>query len=262
MKTALTIICTAFALCCLSSEVAALPKQNKKPKTQAEVWVLQQTHADVGTEDIYIAPDAVKIFNRRSGYELLCKAPKWEVHGFRRSEKLEWIAPLALFDGLLIGNPNADPHVNKAVLLPKTTGKKLGLNYTHFTPRANFLSSVDGTADITTAPEALEFICRLYRCPNTHTVPLQITSYHGKRKLPKFRMERIGLDIGSDLRNGQITELTTQTWKKIPYTADIFALPVSYKRTMSLPQVTYSTAMKDQFDEMFRDGTGFRSDMH
>ena len=262
MKTALTIICTAFALCCLSSEVAALPKQNKKPKTQAEVWVLQQTHADVGTEDIYIAPDAVKIFNRRSGYELLCKAPKWEVHGFRRSEKLEWIAPLALFDGLLIGNPNADPHVNKAVLVPKATGKMLRLNYTHFTPRTNFLSSVDGTADITTAPEALEFICRLYRCPNTHTVPLQITSYHGKRKLPKFRMERIGLDIGSDLRNGQITELTTQTWKKIPYTADIFALPVSYKRTMSLPQVTYSTAMKDQFDEMFRDGTGFRSDMH
>ncbi|MBX9723150.1 MAG: hypothetical protein K2X81_17235 [Candidatus Obscuribacterales bacterium] len=262
MKTVLTFICSAFALCCLSPEVAALPKQTKKTNTPADIWVLQQTHADVGTEDVYIAPDAIKIFNRRSGYELLCKAPKWEVHGFRRSEKLEWIAPLSLFDGLLIGNPNADPRVNKSVLLPKTKGKKLGLNYTHFTPRTNFLSSVDGTADIVTAPEAQEFICRLYRCPNTHTVPLQITNFRQNRKLPKFKMARIGLDIGNDLRNGQITELSTQSWKKIPYTADIFALPLSYKLTMSLPQVTFSNAMKNQFDEMFREGTVFRSDMH
>ena len=262
MKTTLTFICTALVLCCLSPEVAALPKQTKRPTTASEIWKLQQTHVDVGTEDIYIAPDAVKIFNRRSGYELLCKAPKWEVHGFRRSDKLEWIAPLSLFDGLLIGNPNADPHVNKSVLLPKAKGTKLGLSYTHFTPRTNFLSSVDGTTDIAAAPEAIEFICRLYRCPNTHTVPLQITNFNARRNLPKFKMERIGLDIGTDFRDGQIIALSTQSCKKIPYSADVFALPVSFKRTMTLPQVTFSTAMKDQFDEMFRDGNGFRGKLH
>ncbi|MBA4074693.1 MAG: hypothetical protein C0508_06585 [Cyanobacteria bacterium PR.023] len=152
--------------------------------------------------------------------------------------------------------------MNRSVLLPKATGKKLGLNYTHFTPRNNFLSSVDGTTDISTAPEAQEFFCRLYRCSNTHTVPLQITNYHQKRKLPKFKMEGIRIDIGTDLRNGQITELSTQTWKKVPHRADTFALPVGYKRTGTLPQVTFSNAMKNQFDDIFREGSGFRSNVH
>lgn len=262
MKTALTLICTAFALCCLSSEVAARPSQAKKPTKSADIWVLQQMHTDGGPEDVYISPDAIKVINPRHGYELLCKAPKWEVHGFRRSTKLEWIAPLSLFDGLLVHNPNIEPHMNKSVLRPQSTGSKLGLSFTHFVPRIGSSSYIDGTEEIATAPEALEFICRYYRCPNTHTVPLKVSTFHGARALPKFRMATIGTGMGNDLRSGLIEELTTKSWKRIPYDASVFALPVNFKRTMSLPQVTFSADMKNQFDEIFRDGTGFRGELH
>jgi len=262
MKTALTIIYTTFALCCFSSEVAALPRQVKKPTKAADIWVLQQTHSDVGQQEIFIAPEAIKVINRRSHYVLVCKAPSWEVHCFRRSEKLEWAGPLSAFDGLLLINPNAYPKINRAVLFPRSKGKKLDLNYTRFARRTGVSSFIDGTADIDASPRALEFICRMYRCANTQTVPLQITSYHGQRALPKFEMGTIGLDVGNDLRSGRLDEVTTQSWKRAPYKAEFFALPVGFKRVTSLPQVTYSTDMKNQFDEMFRNGTGFRSDMH
>lgn len=262
MKFVLTLACTVFAFCCLGPEAASLPHQTNKPTTKREIWVLQQNHSDAGPEEIYIAPDAIKVINKRSGYELLCKAPKWDVHGFRRSTKLEWIATLSLFDGLLIHNPNAAPRMNQSVYLARSKGKILGLNYTHFVPKTLSLSSVDGAADIATAPEAIEFLCRLYRCPNTHTVPLRIRNHHGKRTLPKFQMASINTGMGNDLRSGLIEDLSTNSWKKIPYKADIFAHPVSFKRTMSLPQVTFSADMKDQFDEMFRDGTGFRGELH
>ncbi len=256
------MICTALVFYCLIPEAAALPKQSKKTSSAAVMWVLQQTHPSVGKEEIYIAPDGAKIVNCRSGYELLCKAPKWEVHGFRRSEKLEWIAPLSLFDGILIQNPNAEPHMNKSIYVAKSHGNLLGLSYTHFTPRTQSRSAVDGTTDIATAPEVLEFLCRCYRCPNTHSVPLTIRSEHGTRKLPKFKMGQINTGMGNDLRSGLVEELTTQSCKKIPYSADILALPVHFKRTMSLPQVTFSPDMKSQFDEVFSEGTGFRGELH
>lgn len=262
MKTALTIICTAFLLCCLSSEVAALPKQNKKTTRSADIWVLQQTHSDVGQQEVFIAPDAIKVSNHRNGYDLVCKAPSWEVHCFRRPEKLEWAGPLSAFDGLLLVNPNAYPRMKRIVLFPRAKGKKLGLNYTRFARRTSVSSFIDGTTDIAASPSALEFLCRLYRCANTQTVPLQITSYHGNRALPKIEMGTIGLDVGNDLRSGQLDEMTTQSWKRAPYKANIFALPVGFKRVTSLPQVSYSSDMKNQFDEMFRNGTGFRSESH
>ena len=75
-------------------------------------------------------------------------------------------------------------------------------------------------------------------------------------------MASINTGMGNDLRCGLIEELSTKSWKKIPYKADVFALPVKFKRTMSLPQVTFSADMKEQFDEIFRDGTGFRGELH
>jgi len=75
-------------------------------------------------------------------------------------------------------------------------------------------------------------------------------------------MATIGTGMGNDLRSGLIEELTTKSWKRIPYDASVFALPVNFKRTMSLPQVTFSADMKNQFDEIFRDGTGFRGELH
>jgi hypothetical protein len=262
MKHLLTLACTAFALFCLSPETVGLPQQAKNPAAATEIWILQQNHSDAGPEEVFIAPDAIKVINKRSGYELLCKAPKWDVHGFRRSTKLEWIAPLSLFDGLLIHNPNAAPRMNQSVYLAKSKGKILGLNYTHFVPKTRSLSAVDGAADIATAPEAIEFLCRLYRCPNTHTVPLLIRNHHGNRTLPKFKMASINTGMGNDLRSGVIEDLSTKSWKKIPYDASVFTLPVRFKRTMSLPQVTFSADMKNQFDEIFRDGTGFRGELH
>lgn len=262
MKHLLTLVCTAFALCCLSPEVAALPKQNKKSTTPAEIWVLHQTHSDVGPQEIFIAPDAIKVINPRSGFDLVCKAPNWEVHCFRRSEKLEWVGPLSAFDGLLLVNPSAYPRMKKTVLFPRAKGKKLGLNYTRFARRTSVSSFIDGTPDIAVSPSVLEFICRLYRCANTQTVPLQITSYHGNKALPKIEMGTIGLDVGNDLRSGRLDEMTTQSCKRAPYKADIFALPLGFKRVTSLPQVSYSTDMKNQFDEMFRNGTVFRRVLH
>lgn len=152
MKHVLTLACTAFALFCLSPETAGLPHQTKKTKTVAEISVLHQTHKDAGPQEIFIAPDAMKVINRRSGYELVCKAPSWEVHCLRRSEKLEWVGPLSAFDGLLLVNPNAYARMNRAVLYPRAKGKKLGLNYTRFARRASVSSFIDGTADITAAP--------------------------------------------------------------------------------------------------------------
>lgn len=262
MKHLLTLACTTFALFCLCPQTVGQPHQTKKKTADADIWVLQQTHSDVGQQEIFIAPDAIKVSNRRSGYDLVCKAPGWEVHCFRRSEKKEWAGPLSEFDGLLLVNPNADPRMNRAVLFPRAKGKKLGLNCTRFARRTGVSSFIDGTADIKASPSALEFICRMYRCANTHTVPLQITSYHGQRVLPKFEMGAIGLDVGNDLRSGRLDEVTTQSWKRTPYKADIFALPMGFKRVTSLPQVSYSADMKNQFDELFRNGTGFRSDSH
>jgi hypothetical protein len=51
-------------------------------------WVLHQKQRDSGNQTVYITDDAIKIVNEESGYQVVARAPTWDVIIYRPDNKL------------------------------------------------------------------------------------------------------------------------------------------------------------------------------
>ena len=267
MNYTIRYLCCAFLLVLHGADAGAADRTPRHTPGQTHgnplVWLLKQDHVDIGPEEIYLAHDAIKVINLRNGFEIICKAPDWKVHCFSHSQKLEWIAPMNEFDGKCIVNLaasfNATPEQIKTAYVVRKKGKMLGLNYTRFVPGKPSLSYIDGTTDIVLAPQAIQFMNRLYRIPDTGTVPLQVASDRGVTKsLLEPRVTGMSMDLGRDLRGGLLKEMTTKDWTKVSYKTVDFSIPERYKKTKVLSQVIFSHDMKNEFKQLFIEGPGFR----
>ncbi|MBS2011183.1 MAG: hypothetical protein JST01_29310 [Cyanobacteria bacterium SZAS TMP-1] len=252
MKTALTV-----------SMLIALLSWSACPADAAgnEVWLLHQQHIDRGAIDTYVARDAVKIVSLRNGYAAICKAPDWDVHFFRASEKQEWIIPVDQFNGVMLVNPmTTRDKKNTDVMKPVKKGESMGLRYTRFAPNAASRSSLDCADDIVTSPRVTEFLSRLYLCPDPGKVLICNRADRGNRpRLPDKKGGALELDFGNDLRSGVVEYVTTRSWEKIPYRASDFTLPVNFQRTKNLTQITFTREQKDELNEAFSNEVIFLS---
>lgn len=259
-------------------------EQKSKPKTQ-EI-VLEQDQRDVGRYTVYITHDAIKMVNNKVGAVLIAKAPLWEVHFFRPSEKVIWSGSMDRLSPATLVNPmktSITTHVLPTVVatshLERPKDKKVQLiykegvgslqglhyvEYTAFNVNSKFLFRAADQFPI--APKGAEVLCRMYRSPLVDQIPLYVRSNRivqknayandeSIRKKSPFNVVEI-YNKPYDIRTGPQEYVVTKSWKEVPFNSKDFSVPTDYKHVAEFVNVTYSRDMKSRFATVI-DDVGF-----
>lgn len=225
------------------------------------VWKLEQHSDHLGDCLVYIYHDGAKVVCKALKCELICKAPNWKVHCFRRDEKIEWSNEIQKFNGETMTNPFArcrPPRLEKLTALG--TGSKNGLKYTRYRTAISATDVICTTKDISSAPQVAEFLSRLFRTPKAEGIPIYRCLDHGlDRKVEEAKIGTIKIGVNADQRSGLVTKLETKTWKNILFNIADFTVPSGFKQSKEIFQVSYSSEKKGDFSEIF-DEIGFKTD--
>jgi hypothetical protein len=225
------------------------------------VWQLEQHSDHLGDCLVYICRDGAKVVCKTLKCELVCKAPDWKVHCFRRDEKIAWCNEIQKFNGESMTNPFArcrPPRLEKLTALG--TGSKNGLKYTRYRTAISATDVICTTKEITTAPQVAEFLSRLFRTPKAEGIPIYRCIDHGlDRKVEEAKVGTIKIGVNADQRSGLVTKLETKSWKNIPFKAADFKVPSGFKQSKEIYEVSYSSEKKGDFSEIF-DEIGFKTD--
>lgn len=226
--------------------------------TPSNEWVLKQKAQDTGEHTVYITPDAVKIVCNSGGYNILAKAPAWQVYCYRPDSKEYWTGDLEQFNGIIMINPFAVPSIKTEVLSDQTKVTYKGHQCTRYTKPKLGRPVVMVADDIEVSAKACELLCRYYYVTKMTKVPV----YRLVKAIPhKAGMSHQWLDanVARDLRSGDRVALDTDSWKKIVFNAADFEYPKDYKRIKDINQVGYSSARRDALGDMIGE-IGFTSD--
>lgn len=242
------LVSLCFSIACQSAQAEAI-----------EQWVLEQNYEGKGDVRVVVAANAVAIYNKKSNYKAVAKAPDWKVHIFRADQKTEWTGALKHFNGKMLSDPLANDSTMFIPLKSGTSGQIKGLNYIRYSGGSNNGESY-GASDIVTAPQATEFLCRYYDCPVFNKVPL--TYAFDKSSTKPLQPKTVWLDVNvlRGSRGGRITKMSTISGKKTAYQPSEFALPKNYKQIGKLSEVTFSPDQQEAFNDAVY-GLGFTTDM-
>lgn len=224
------------------------------------VWQLEQSSDHLGDCLVSIYRDGAKVVCKKLKCELVCKAPDWKVHCFRRDEKIEWSNDIQKFNGETMSNPFArcrPPRLETLTALG--TGAKNGLKYTRYRTATSATDVLCTTKAIATAPQVGEFLSRLFRTPKAEGIPIYRCVDHSpdeKKEESKIGIIKVGAN--TDLRSGLVTKLETKSWKNIPFKVSDFTAPTGFKQCKEIFQVSYSSEKKGEFSEIF-DEIGFKT---
>ncbi|MBA3855901.1 MAG: hypothetical protein C0507_03230 [Cyanobacteria bacterium PR.3.49] len=224
LKYGCAVTFAAFAACSTLAHVYAAPAYAASTKE----WQFEQKHHHSGYHKFYIAPKAVKIVNTNLGYQLVSKAPDWNVSIFRNDDKVictltrnQYYKQQAVHpDNLRI---NKFPVVGKEELLGTKTTVYRGPHHD------------DWVATFKDVPvEVYDLITAYYKTPPVDGVVLK--SYKPPVKGPKkTKLASMWLD---EHESG--TRLTASKLKELPYNAADFAIPKDFRKVMDVKAVTTS----------------------
>ncbi|MDP3508806.1 MAG: hypothetical protein Q8T09_12515 [Candidatus Melainabacteria bacterium] len=224
-------------------------------------WQLEQNSDHLGDCLVFIYHGGAKVVCRKLKCELVCKAPDWRVHCFRRDEKIEWSNEIQKFNGETMTNPFAHcrpPRLEKLTALG--TGSKNGLKYTRYRTATSETDVLCTSKAIVAAPQVSEFLSRLFRTPKADGIPIYRCLDHGlDRKVEEAKIGTIKIGVNADQRSGLVTKLETKSWKNLPFNAADFKVPSGFKQSKEIFQVSYSSEKKGDFSEIF-DEIGFKTD--
>lgn len=80
-----------FVACatCISTPAVASPANKAPTSTASSIagWILYQKHSLIGSFNIYITKNAVKVDGRNPGWSIIAKAPKWNAIIYSKTDK-------------------------------------------------------------------------------------------------------------------------------------------------------------------------------
>ena len=259
----------------------------KLDSTKQEL-VLNQVQRDSGSYVTTVTRDAVKMVNINNGIVLIAKAPRWEIHFFRPSDKIIWIGPMEKLSPATMVNPFKDhtmvevrpatlaaSHLDhssstkKQVIYKDGEGSLQGLHYIKYSNFGVSSKTVFFAADqFPIDPKCAEVLSRMCRNPLVNQVPLYVLGNkprkkaqagidESKRKSPNFPMSDL-YNMRYDVRTGPQEYLVTKSWKVVPFNSNDFVDPLNYKRVPNFTDVYYSRNIKSQLTTVI-DDMGFVS---
>ncbi|MBS1991349.1 MAG: hypothetical protein JSS83_12580 [Cyanobacteria bacterium SZAS LIN-3] len=250
-----TLLVTLTWLALIDARTACAKTPSPKAATPTWEWILDQSHDESGKNTVYVSPDAVKIVCSQ-GYQVVAKAPDWQVCVFRPEEKIEWRGPMDLFNGVILRNPFAVPTINRRAIAPLSTVQYQGLKCTRYCPPNESHPIILGADDIAVSKKGAELLCRYFylhsipRVPVYRLIMARATSRIGDEK------QWLDATVMRDLRDGERVALKTQSARKVPFNANDFEYPQNFKRITNINTVSYSSDRRDQLGTMV-DEIGF-----
>lgn len=192
-----------------------------------------------GNHAITICPTAIKLVNTTQKYEVICKAPKWEVDSFRHDDKV--ICHLTLQEFF-------KQHEYHAKALPKEVqpvgSQTLGvLNPTVYkSNKQEFWIAKNALVPV----PAQELICAYYKCNRVDGLLLKFMTIIGPGEKPSGRPVRPGV-------NQHLVMVETFSCVEIPFKKSDFEVPSGYKKVTSTQELMTSKNSRNEAAEIFRD---------
>lgn len=222
---------------------AAQPRAAAKSIQAVRIY---QTHYFMGTEQLTVTPNAVRLDNTAQlRFTLLAKAPDWKVTIYRPDDKTYFTQDLKEFEDtgllsdLLIGRKErtvADRPMRASTMMldgfkierltsPWTTMKFIKLN---------------GIA----APQTEKILYATYKLPTNGGIPLTFIGTHG----------RVDFITGMKSKGSREINLDTTKIERVTVAANFFTLPPGLKKAASIRDVVSGRTNRSQseaVDEIF-----------
>lgn len=250
----LTSVCVALAFLPLSLLCAQAADSNKKSQ-----WILVQNGIERSDHVVTVSYDGVKIFSPKYGYYVMTAAPSWDVHCFRPAEKIEWVTKFETFNGNRLFSPFATGNANNTPMTFYGKADFKGLKITKYSHVDSPKSLSYGADEIPVSAKTAEFLCRYYDVPTISKIPLFHCNDKGYASVKREGGHWSFDEIAADVRQGTVVDLTTNSWRKVPYKASDFQYPRGFKRVTSAGQAAYSRGQKEMFND-FLDGVGLSTE--
>lgn len=228
--------------------------------TKKGSWVLVQNGIESSTHLVTVSRDAVKVVSGKYGYHVVFSAPKWEIHCFRPKEKIEWVGKLDSFNGNRLFSPFANGYANRTPLTVYGKGQLKGVKVTKYSEDRAPKSLIYGADELPVSPQIAEFLCRYFDVPVIEKVPLYHCTDKGYKPPPRRKGDSWSFqEIATDLRQGVVVDLSTVSWKAVPYNPADYQFPSGLAKVTSPQQVAYTSGQKEMFTD-FLDGVGLSTE--
>lgn len=240
---------TAFLAAVAANVAFATSLMCAAPASAGSGWTLRQDE-----DDFEIQPTAVKVVNKRFGFELISKAPDWNVTCYRKDAKVMWQAPLNRFNNLMLYRPLVDASRTNPILA-KRVGPVIYRGHKCIAYQTGS-SMLYGSTEIKAAPQAAEFVCRYLYTPTIREVPVFYVKPHPAVEIN--RRERGWFETNRyDLPHGR--SVITESIVAKNFADDEFSVPRGFRRVADIKEVSVSKGTRKQFESMLKD-VGFMSD--
>jgi hypothetical protein len=218
------------------------------------VWQLEQRHAEFGRVTILIGQDEVKIDNKTFNYQIVAKAPTWDVVMYRASEKKQCQMKFHYFTTTRVFKFLTPARGLDKPDLIKIASHKVGeLKFTCYNIKGSNRESICLSDNIKVNRPPIDIVEAYYNVKPTPGVPVRLVfdfEPDGK-KSPNASWFTGGLNGGYE---GLTTFLQTDSGKTVPLRASDFNYPPQdYKHVKTASELMLSKNQQSSLDSVMTD---------
>lgn len=192
-----------------------------------------------GNHTITICPSAIRLINTTQKYQVVCKAPQWEVDIFRHDDKV--ICHLSLQDFF-------KQHEYHARALPKqlrAVGEET-LGVLHPTVYKSNKQEFWIAKTPMVPPPVRDLLSAYYKCNHVDGLLVKFMTIIGPGEKPSGKPVRPGV-------NSHLVMVETLSCVEIPVKKSDFDVPSGYKKVTSTQELMTSSSSRKDAAEIFRD---------
>jgi len=209
----------------------------------APAWLVEVKHRQLGSYRVYLARDAIKMVNLSAGYQVLSKAPDWDIITFRSDDKmLNRVKRASYYRGNNYVPVDDKPNSSRIrqVAIAYVDKLKAGIfsnGYEDFW----LIESLGLSREVCAVPQ-VEFSTKpLAGWLVRYTVALSGHEVPDKTR-PEF-----------DSHDGKHIFVVTRSIKSVPYNSADFATPVGYKYEANREHLLTSNQSKAGADQILEE---------
>lgn len=227
-----------FALPALAAPPGAKSVSSIQKSLKSE-WKLEQSHHTSGFHDIFFAPNAVRIFSKNFGYDLVSKGPDWDVYLFRKDDKVLCRLRRNVYYGEQNYQPSR-PKINTGPFVGTEFVKSVSAKVFAGPHHRDWVAKFPGiTAEIE------NLICAYYKSQPADGVVLR--SVRRTREPSKEDNKLLRLYVDEHTRG---IRLDTLTAKQLPYKESDFKIPANFRVVKDSKVVTTSAEGRREADSI------------
>lgn len=212
-------------------------------------WVLTQRSTKMGDQYVYISDQGLKITNPKAGFNLVTRAPNWDITLFNDKTRCFYETTADRYKQQLQGRAQ-DAELNNSSWAKSGETQIFGLKATEYRMGAKAVRSRSKSGAVSTKSIA----GAQYWVASEIAIPAKLTELlSAAYGLPTATSSCVPLRLKYSESNGEHTVLDTYRVDKTPISISYFDKPAGYKLVKSDAEVMMSDEQKQIMNDMVRD---------